>query len=83
MCSRNAVLRKRSPDRKNVFQEWGADAPQAASTLRALPRALPVASGAVPYGALGGVRPPFLEGPFLQSSPRPCGYFSVARPWMG
>jgi hypothetical protein len=41
----NTVLRERSPDQKNVFPG------DAASTLRVLPHALPVGSGAVPYGA--------------------------------
>jgi hypothetical protein len=45
MCSRNTALRKRSPDQKRIFPG------DAASTLRALPRALHVGSGAVPYGA--------------------------------
>ena len=40
-----AALRERSPDQKSLFPG------DAASTLRVLPHALPVGSGAVPYGA--------------------------------
>ena len=45
------ALRERSPERKRIFPG------DAASTLRALPRALPVGSGAVPYGACPRKKP--------------------------